>query len=192
MGMFDNISVSEELPFSQEMKELGLDKNNLTFQTKDLDCLMDTYIIQSNKLFIQKYKTERWVEGDKNSKNLMDRIGHLEREDPYFERIFHHGEIYFYEFVQDVQNKWDCWVEFKAIFTQGNLEKIELHKFEKNENATRKQQEKEFNAQLERESNIWYNKYFLHTIFYRKYISHVWYKVFNRLGNLCHNISHKL
>ena len=46
MGMFDNISVADPLPYNSEMSELGLDINNRSFQTKDLDCVLAEYIIQ--------------------------------------------------------------------------------------------------------------------------------------------------
>lgn len=105
MGMFDTISVSDALPFTAEMKELGLDINNYQFQTKSLDSLMDSYIIQGGKLFIQKYKNEHWIEGDKNAKNFTDRFGHIEKEEPYLEPVLHHGEIYFYDYKESVQNK---------------------------------------------------------------------------------------
>lgn len=191
MGMFDNISVSDALPYSDEMKELGLNVNNYTFQTKDLDCLMDTYIIQSGKLFIQKYKTSTWIEGDKNAKSVMDRIGYTERTDPYYEEVPHHGEIYFYEFLRDVQDKWDCWVEFKATFTTGQLTGLELFKFEKKDNTERKQSEKEWAEKLKREQALWYNKYFLHTKAYR-WFSRQWYRLCQAIGNFFHKISYKL
>jgi len=72
----------------------------------------------------------------------------------------------------NVQDKWDCWVEFKAVFTESKLQKIELFKFDKTDNAERKQRNIEWEKQLEREDNLWYNKYFFRTKpyfwFYRK------------------------
>ncbi len=92
MGMFDTISISGDLPFSQEMIDLGINKNNLSFQTKDLDCTMSHYFIQNGELFEEKYKTEEWIAGDPNAKSIMDKIGHMQREDPYFEKVNFHGE----------------------------------------------------------------------------------------------------
>ena len=56
MGMFDTINVSDPLPFSDEMKELGLNINNDSFQTKDLENTLSLYYIQGGKLFLEKYK----------------------------------------------------------------------------------------------------------------------------------------
>ena len=192
MGMFDNISTTEALPYSDEMKELGLDKNNLTFQTKDLECLLDSYIIQNGKLYIQKYKVEKWIDGEKDSKNLFDRIGRLEKEEPYYQEVNYHGEIYFYEYIMDVQDKWDCWIEYKAIFTEGALSKIELSKFEKKDNTERKRLNLELNQKIEKEAAVWYNKYIFYTKFYRCYISRPLYKFLNKIGNFFLNLSYKI
>lgn len=192
MGMFDNISVSSQLPFSEEMIALGLDKNVYIFQTKDLDCLMDSYFIQEEKLFRQCYKTEKFIEGDQKAKNWIDRLGHIEREEPYLQPIQFHGEIYFYDFVTNVQDKYDCWIEFKATFSEGKLNQIELFKFTKEDNAERKQREAKWREEIKRQNGIWYNKYFRHTKLYRWFSHRVWYRFFHRLGNFCHSLSHKL
>jgi hypothetical protein len=192
MGMFDYISVSDNLPFNDEMKELGIDKNNLVFQTKCLDCSMDNYIIQSNKLFIQKYKSENWVEGNKNSKNIFDQLGHIEREGPYYEEVNFHGEIYFYEFLSSVKDKWDCWIEYKAVFTQNNLISISLFKFTKEDNTERLQREKEWQKKIQQEQSLWYNKYFLNTKTYRWFSRKVLYRSCQYIGNFFIKISYKL
>lgn len=192
MGMFDNISVSDQLPYSEEMIALGLNKNVWVFQTKDLENTMDSYFIQEGKLFKQCFKTETWVGGNEKAKDWLDRLGHLERNDPFLLPVLHHGEIYFYEFVTDVQDKYDCWIEFKAIFTEGILNKIELVKFTKEENTERKQRETEWEEERKRKESIWYNKYFLYTRPYRWFAFKIWYKTFNRLGNFFLNLSHKL
>jgi hypothetical protein len=174
MGMFDTISVSGDLPFSQEMIDLGIDKNNLSFQTKDLDCTMSHYIIQNGELFEEKYKTEEWIAGDPTAKSIMDRIGFMERKGPYFDKVNFHGEIYFYEFLTNVQDKWDCWVEFKAVFTDGKLQKLELFKFDKTDNAERKARDAEMKEKIEKEQKRWINKYFFYTKFYRFLHYKIW------------------
>ena len=192
MGMFDNISISDSLPFTQEMKDLGIDSNDRSWQTKDLECYMGEYVIQGGKLFEQKYKIENWIQGNKSSKNFVDRIGYLDRKEPYLSQVHYHGEVFFYNFIQDVQGKWDCWVEFKAIFTNGIVERYELVKFEKEENTERKQRDKEFYNNLQRERNLWYNKYFFHTKPYRWFTFRIWRPGCNALGNFFYSIAHKL
>lgn len=191
MGMFDDISVAEPLPYSDEMIALGLNINDRSFQTKDLDCVMAKYYIQSRKLFIEKYKKETYIEGNKNSKNIFDRIGYLDRQEPYLEQVFYHGEIYFYDFIDNVNDKYDCWVEFKATFTKGNLEKIELFKFTKEENTERKERERIWKEKIEKEQSKWYNKFIFNTIIYRR-ASRFIGRIFYKFGDIMHQISYKL
>ena len=55
MGMFDTVSVSDPLPFTEEMISLGLDINNHNWQTKDLHNAMEMYFIQGGELFVEKF-----------------------------------------------------------------------------------------------------------------------------------------
>ena len=87
MGMFDTIAWGEKLPFSPEMEELGLNKNDWSFQTKDLDNGMDEYVVQEGKIFLIAYEKQEWVEGDKDSKDLFAKIGHIERTGRYLKPI---------------------------------------------------------------------------------------------------------
>ena len=179
MGMFDNISVTDQLPYSQEMIDLGLDKNSRSFQTKDLDCSMSEYCIQHGELFERKYKTEKWIEGDPKAKSFMDRVGHMERTDEYWDKVNFHGVIHFYDSEYDIEDKWDCWIEFKAIFTDSRLDRIELFKFEKTDNQERNRLSKEWQEKLNRQHNLWYNKYFFHTAPF------LWFKrkIYNKIAD---------
>ena len=190
MGMFDTISVSGDLPFSQEMISLGVNKNNLSFQTKDLDCAMSLYIIQDDQLFVEKYKTSKWIEGNKKGKSFLDRMGHLKTEDPYFDKVHFHGEIYFYDSINDVQGKWDCWVEFKAVFSDSKLQKIELFEFTKTDNAERKIREKEFREQIKQERGKWVNKYFFYTKFYTFFYHKIWRNFWVAVANVANKLAY--
>ena len=183
--MFDNISVADPLPYNSEMSELGLDINNRSFQTKDLDCVLAEYIIQGGKLFERKYKEEKWVEGDSKSKNWVDRIGRIERGDPYLELVNYHGEIYFYDYQDNVKDKWDCWVEFKAVFSNGVVDRYELIRFDKTDNSDRLIREKQWKEEMDRAEKVWYNKHFRYTRPYR-WFSNKWYRAFNALAGFCH------
>lgn len=192
MGMFDTISISDALPYTQEMKDLGLDKNDHNWQTKDLENAMELYFIQGGRLYAQKYKKTEWIEGDPKAKSVMGRIGKLVTEDPYLEPVNHHGEIYFYDFKQDVDNKWDCWIEFKVVFTNGTVDRYQLVEFSKTDNAERKQKDKEWQDAITKESNRWINKYFLYTKPVRWFSMRVWYRACNALANFFFNLAHKL
>ena len=187
--MFDNISIAEKLPMTQEMIDLGLDSNNLEWQTKDLDNSLAVYFLQSGRLFLQKFKVEEWVEGDKKAKSWSDRAGFFKREEPYLEDTNQHGTITFYAYSSDVQGKWDCWIEYEAKFTQGNLDCITLIKFEKTDSNERKKKEQEFIALSIRKNSLWYNKYFLRTKAFRWFAFKIWYKFFNKLGSICYKLS---
>lgn len=175
MGMFDNISVSDKLPFNDEMVKLGLDKNVYSFQTKDLDCSLATYLIQGSKLFEQKYKENNWVE----SKDSLFG-GHLDRTDPYLVDTQYHGTLKFYH-SERVDNL-DCWMEYNATFTHGILEKIELFDFHTTDNTESRKRFEEIFAQSALERSKWYNKYIFDTSpwsKFRKLVCKVLYKFEN-------------
>lgn len=192
MGMYDTIIVVEALPLTEEMKELGLDTLLLNgdFQTKDLDNTLGVYVMQSGKLFLKRYKIEEWVGGDEKSPNWLDRIGYLKREDEYLDPVKYHGTILFYHYIDDLNGKWDCWVEYEATFTEGELSKIELVKFEKTDNTERKQRQLEQLEEARIRDNLWYNKYFLHTKVARK-ISLGIYKLLQKIGNFFIKLSYR-
>jgi hypothetical protein len=191
MGMFDTIQWGDNLPFSEEMKGLGLAKNNWSFQTKDLDNCMADYVVQDGILFLKKYKNENWVEGDPNAESFMDRLGFLKRTQPYIEPEKITTTIYMYDYRHDVVGLWDCSVEFKVIVIDGKVQSTELVRFEKLPNAERKEQERKWHADREYENSRWYNRFIFHTSLYRwvrRKLSSTLYKT----GSFLHTISYKL
>lgn len=146
--MFDTIVVAEKLPFNQEMVDFGIDKKALDFQTKDLDNCLDLYFIQSGKLYIQKYKKSGLSDEDSE-----------EKSDPYQEEVNFHGEINFYTYEADATDSYDFWIEYKATFTHGNLEKIDLLKFDKIDNTENKRRIKFYAEEELKIRSRWYNKY---------------------------------
>lgn len=187
--MFDIVSVAVPLPYSEEMRELGLDKNNREYQTKDLECYMGRYVIQSGRLFEQKYKKTEWVEGDPKSEFLTDKLGRLSKQDPYWEDVNYHGEISFYDYLSDIEDKWNCWVEFKATFTRGVLEGIELVRFTKKSNEEQKKFDLDFLKEQQRIKNLWHNKYFFHTKIIRKFRQKIWYKFWIKVSDITQKIA---
>jgi len=185
MGMFDTIQWGDNLPFSEEMREFGLDKNNWSFQTKDLDCCLADYV------FLKKYKNNDWVQGNPNAKDIMDRFGSLKRTEPYLEIDKITSTIYMYDYRHDVLGLWDCSVEFKVIVIDGKVQSTELVRFEKIPNADRKQQELEWKQNLEYANSRWYNRFIFHTSSYlwvRRILSRAFYKI----GTFFQTISYKL
>ena len=191
MGMFDTIQWGDKLPFSEEMKEFGLDKNNWSFQTKDLHCCLGNYVVQDGNFFLEKYKSEKWVEGDANSKNWFDRIGCLKRTEPYLELQKITETIYMYDYRHDVLGLWDCSIEFKVVLIDGKVQSTELFEFKKVPSADRKEQERKWHADREYENSRWYNRFIFHTSPYRwvrRKLSITLYKT----GSFLHTISYKL
>jgi hypothetical protein len=191
MGMFDTIQWGDKLPFSEEMKEFGLDKNNWSFQTKDLHCCLGNYVVQDGNFFLEKYKSEKWVEGDANSKNWLDRIGSLKRTEPYLELQKITETIYMYDYRHDVLGLWDCSIEFKVVLIDGKVQSTELFEFKKVPSADRKEQERKWHADREYENSRWYNRFIFHTSPYRwvrRKLSITLYKT----GSFLHTISYKL
>ena len=183
MGMFDTISIGDSLPSTPEMKALGFDVNNRSFQTKDLSNSLSNYVIQDGILFEKKYRINEFVEGNLKSKDWIDRLGHMKREQPYLERVagYQNCEINFYDHTQNVQGLYDCWVEYKAIFNNGKCTSIVVDKFNQVSNYDRLKQEREWLEDMNRINNLWYNKYFRHT-WVGKQFAKIWYKVCNKLS----------
>lgn len=191
MGMFDTISVSDQLPFTDEMKELGLDARNYSLQTKDLDNVMAEYVLQENKLYITKYKISEWVDGDPKAKNMFDRIGYLKREEPYLEEVKHHGVIYGCEYRTNVDNKWDCWIEFELKFTDGLLTESSVHKFDKVDATERIQRQDKFMREIKERNSRFINKYFFHTTAYRWFGGKI-RRVLSAAANALQTIAYKI
>jgi len=191
MGMFDTIQWGDNLPFSEEMKEFGLDKKNWSFQTKDLDNCLADYVVQDGTFFLKKYKNENWVEGDPNAESFIDRLGFLKRTEPYLELEKITNTIYMYDYRHDVVGLWDCSVEFKVIIIDGKVQSTELFRFEKLPNAERKQQELEWKQNLEYANSRWYNRFIFHTSSYR-WVRRIISRAFYKIGTFFQTISYKL
>jgi hypothetical protein len=191
MGMFDTIQWGDNLPFSEEMKEFGLDKNNWSFQTKDLDCCLANYVVQDGNFFLEKYKSEKWVEGDPKGKSFMDRMGSLERTDQYLELQKITETIYMYDYRHDVLGLWDCTIEFKVVLIDGKVDSTELFEFKKVPSADRKEQEREWHAEREYENSRWYNRFIFHTPSYR-WVRRILSRAFYKIGTFFQTISYKL
>ena len=94
MGMFDDVTVEVPLPDGATLAG---------FQTKDFDCLLDTYTIRENG----ELWRETWLFGQEHSS----------------ERVDFHGRFRFYTF-SDEANAMTSWHEYEAKFTDGKLDEI--------------------------------------------------------------------
>ena len=102
MGMFDEIKVDYILP----------EHNNITpeigavYQTKDLDCLLDKYVLTDEGVLVRSY----W---DKTTQTLMPFGSNEEMA------VFYHGCINIYNNTDR-----DGWIEYKLKFTDGKLVEV--------------------------------------------------------------------
>ena len=139
MGMFDTIFCEHELPLPKEAGELKNppDWKKWEFQTKSvvsqdesmfLGGFGETYTIEEDG---QLYKevVERELKEDENGKpEIVERNEGIEKQ-------FYTGEMLFYN--AHMEEKYDYWIEFLALFWKGDLKEISLSKWEKNANSDR-------------------------------------------------------
>ena len=145
------------------MIQLGLGLRSWNLQTKDFDCALDVFVLKDGVLHEKRYRVETWVPGDPQGESVMDRIGHLHRDGMYLQTLAVNDTITAYDFVQDVDVRWDCWCEWEMKFSNGTLTHVELVKFTKTDNTDRKAKEKAFMDEIRINSAKWYNRYIFHT-----------------------------
>lgn len=135
MGMFDEIIVKQHLSIPDEIKHLDIDWSNHKFQTKDLDNCLSEYVISEDG-YLYEHIIEReyipFTEAERKDKELVkpwdiwkdviEKGSHNKKIEDF------HGTIMFYAFEElDDQN--DFWLDYKAYFVYGKLDKIELIEF---------------------------------------------------------------
>lgn len=191
MGMFDTIAWGDSVPTTPEMDELGLNKRDWEFQTKEFDCLLDLYFVQDGRLYIQKYRESKIIEGDPNAKNFLDKIGYVEPRDPYKEFVPRTATIWMCDYRENVMDVWDCWIEYEVVFKDGIVDSIKLFKFEKRDNAERKERDRKFTEKMKYEQSRWINRYFFYTLPYRKF-AQITRRILYTLAELIYKLANKL
>jgi len=183
MGMYDIITVKDKLPWTDEVWEEGLPNACTEFQTKGLNESISNYKIENGRLLLQKFKVHKWADSEPGSEHSF---GRLERSGEYWEDTNYHGKLSFYDYKpNDVPGNNDCWIEFTATFTNGQVDKIEVANFEKTSNTTRLETIKELSEEIYRNRNRWSNKYFNHTAPVRWFRMRVWNEFWYRASLFC-------
>jgi len=147
MGMFDTIFVKKKLPLTKELKALNVKWEELVFQTKDLENLLDTYKITKSGKLKHLWQKREWKDDD-----AAFLKGYFDVVDEEWREVPHHGTVTFYtSHCTNDEKHWDAlgdedqlsfddieliagddwWVEFEAVFTKGKLEHIRLIKADK-------------------------------------------------------------
>jgi hypothetical protein len=139
MGMFDEIKVKHDLPLPEEFKGLDIDWKEVRFQTKDLENLMDEYLIDNNALYQRIVEleyiefTEEEKKHNKKNKRWFPIYKDVIEKSSYHKKIEDfHGSINFYHYGE-LNDEEDFMLDFIAHFIYGNLDRIEPLKFEKME-----------------------------------------------------------
>lgn len=114
MGMFDTIKVEQILPGETEIH------NDLEYQTKDLKCVMTSYVISAEgELYEEQWKHE-WIE---DSSAFFG--GYIKQiEGSYYREYLtdFHGDIRFYSSKPLSEDR--IWRDYYARFTDGKLTKM--------------------------------------------------------------------
>jgi hypothetical protein len=135
--MFDTIKCEVTLPITKKIAKNFRDKDwtKVGFQTKDLDCILSTYIIKKNKTLVHKIEKNKWVskKKEKGFRGFLDKIRKDKWNSPYevihlgtsYKKIKHTGIINFYGLERDINdNTWD--LEFDAKFVDGVLTSLKF------------------------------------------------------------------
>jgi len=191
MGMFDDISIEAELPLPEELKQINFNWKEHSFQTKDLENCMLKYVLKEDGgLFEHIFDREYipWTEEEKKSKKLKtwDLWKEVIEKGERYEEVKHHGTIIFYTY-DHYNDKQDFWLEYKAFFVYGKLDKIELLNFYIEQSL--KLRNEEIQKEREKELKTPWNAfkrcacYFGWRWFWRK-VSHACYNLSRTLGSV--------
>ena len=180
--MYDTIICEYPLPMPDDPKGYT---GSHDFQTKDLDLALSSYDIDENgQLFIHRYEGE-WIEGNKNSESLFERMSHFKTTKRWLEELNITTTIVFYDYQHSQNTDYDYFIEYEAVFIDGKMTSIKLIKFEAKDNAERKKRDIEFDKKLEKHHEFiktWKYKYFVKP--YNRTISYIFRKSSKAFYNL--------
>jgi len=159
MGMIDTIICEYTLPIPASAGGIVVpDKEWKTqeFQTKSLDNQLKTFFITADGELYEERSDTEWVEDSAQTCG-----GHFKTNYSWKEQRDYHGEIVFgYLFYGEEQ---DSYLEFKALFTKGNLSNIKFLSLNSLPNAHRKECDLRLHTWnlkcQQRQRQIWYKIY---------------------------------
>jgi hypothetical protein len=167
MGMFDSIQCEYPLPLPLEVIDILPDIYEKEFQTKDLENLLDTYILNEDGELIWNKKQYKWKDDDDAFFK-----GHMEVIKNEMIPSEFHGVLnfYCYETVKEDESSdkaKDVVIDYLAKFTNGKIENIEILSYEIIDATVRIIELKNSLQKHEQKRNRWYNKYFFYTKFWK-------------------------
>lgn len=176
MGMFDSIKCNYPLPLPLEVVDILPDIYEAEFQTKDLENLMELYILNEDGSLSYRKREYKWKDDDSCFfKGYMEVV----REEIVPENF--HGVLNFncYETIRDSQiyiengnpedavHGTDVSIDYLAKFTNGKLTNIEILDYEILDATDRLTKIRKLHKEHDKRRNLWYNKYFFYTKFWK-------------------------
>jgi hypothetical protein len=157
MGMYDDIVCKYPLPLPEDTKGYIAE----SFQTKDLDCGLDSYEIREDgTLWLREYFRE-YTEGNPNGKTFFEKFGMVKETKVWWTHVKTTTTIRMYDYQNNDDGVYDYWVEFEVVFIDGVIDKIKLIKFDATDNSKRKEDFKRHIEELKK------NKQFESTMLYK-------------------------
>ena len=125
------------------------------YQTKDLDNALIEFKIGEDRVLYEKkveYEERELTEQEKEDKDkggFWSPGWHFEEKSHEWVKYEYTGYINFYDFITDIDENNDAWVEYKAHVKDGEIqEEIELDKFDIEDNSERKEQSARIDAEI--------------------------------------------
>ena len=183
--MFDSLHVKKDLPLNEELKALPINWEELEFQTKDLENGLLHYTISEDGRLLEHVVEQEYVHYTEEEKKSKDRrpwdlYKDVIIKNEYDKEVNHHGVIVFYTSVEITDTE-DAWVEFKAFFVYGKLDKIELLQYEKQKSISIYNKEWEEKRKIEAKKLWNRTKKALYCIGWR------WF--WNKMSRYCYKLS---
>jgi hypothetical protein len=137
MGMYDIIKIDKLITLPKPEGFEHLNVHELEYQTKDLDCSLNTYKLTPEGLLRYEVKRE-WIED-----NTMSFLGGSFKAVPNTEKWLLENNITnyisFYQSCCDITPTQDAWVEYVAHIVEGQIKEVKLFRFELCDNSERKE-----------------------------------------------------
>lgn len=187
MGMYDDIVCKYPLPLPEDTKGFHL----CGFQTKDLENALDCYEIREDGTLWLRECEREYIDGDPKGKTWSEKIGIVKETKVWWTPVKITKSINMYTY-QHGEGQYDYWVEFVILFMDGVIQKIELQKFEANDNSKRKESYKQHIEKIKQrakfESTIFYK------LFGKPFNKTIWFSVLTlyKLGSFITDTARKI
>jgi len=181
--MYDELTIKTHLPLPEEIKHLNIDWKNHRFQTKDLEnCLIDYVLTEQGRLVERVVDREyiEYTEDEKKDRKPWNIWKDVIEKNERFEDTNFHGTVFFYAF-EEFDDKYDFWLDYRAYFVYGKLDKIELIEFKKTKSykITNREFEERYKLEAKRPWNV-----------FKRLASYLgWSWFWKKSSNLCQRLS---